>query len=872
MEINFNLRRRHLLLAASFFVSLLISAFIYKYQIHTLDNYNYFIFGDTLFSTKNKQADLSVFYYLVFIYIALFLVTYRFVNDEDLAALSVSIDSRRVFGSLSKFPLLILKLLISIVCFYFSYRVINIIYSISEWNLLAIGLVALSALYLMKKKSLSFLSLSQLMLAFSPIFMTNEVQHYRGNDILFPDSVWLYIYVWGICLTLLIASVKNAKKNQAILICSIFFILLLSVGDLARIYVPDEYHIGEMFTPYHQLFQIGQQSYVDYVPTKGWSHMVSGWFNHVFFDGTYLNYVISHRILKLLFITVLLLVSSCFIPNIYFLFISATSAFHTGDQYYPVLIGLFILSSMFAWRNYYRFLLLYAAFSFGYFIYYDAFGVAFGLSLFPLVLIVLHKIYKENQRPDNIHLLVFVFILCVAIYNYEYIYNSLLYCLDSARFNLFYWGNYGGVSKLVRSNYWVLVHLCWLYIVVVHYRKLTNNDKVWLSFLLIFPILVLSYMEGRADGSFVRARDFSAFYSIVSACLILYRYSKLEYRHKAFMLFISVLFLLAYHKFYLRYIPPHALENYKTIQLNPNFVFVDNSEIPLLGRGFIGSNNYKELKAEYQLIKKLGSDETFLIVDPYISQSARYSIFDKKIPTISHSVLNIPSLQSQLTELEKVKSSHVKIVRVSEGLLRYQLFYKYFLNGNYSLATYAGRKYLIENDLYHQLISEGMVQEAHLTDLPLIMYDISYLPVKWGSAVKNEKISHRIHSQTTPVKVERASKAEDNRYLLDNNGRFTFAQTQAEINQADFLLIDLSLEGKKECRVKLLWSDNPDGQFDNQRSIKFMVRSGINVVPLSNNYLWFKSNPIRKTELRVNFCSESTIRFNALDFAFYGKK
>ncbi|WP_415846513.1 hypothetical protein, partial [Vibrio aerogenes] len=589
-----------------------------------------------------------------------------------------------------------------------------------------------------------------------------------------------------------------------------------------------------------------------------------------FFDGTYLNYVVSHRILSLLFITVLLLVSGYFIPNIYILFMATCSAFHTGDQYYPVLIGLFILSSMFAWRNYYHFLLLYISFSFAYFIYYDAFGMAFGISLLPLALVSIYEIYDKKIKPGSLHIVLFFLVISIALYNYDYIYNSVIYCLDSAKFNLFYWGNYGSGSKLIRSNYWVIAHLCWLYIAVVHYRKLSNNDKVWITFLLIFPIVILSYMEGRADGNFVRARDFSAFYSIVSICLILYRHSKLEYRHKAFMLLISMVFLLAYHKFYLRFIPPHALESYKNIQLNPNFLFVDSSEIPLLGRGFIGPANYKELKSEYQLIKKLGDDETFLIVDPYISQSARYSIFNKKIPTISHSVLNISSMKEQLRELEKIKSSNVKLVRVSEGLLRYQLFYKYFLNGDYSLAAYAGRKYLIENNLYHQLIQEGMVQKANLSELPLIMHDISYLPVKWGSAVQNENISRLIHTETKPVKVVRASQSGDNHYLLDDNGRFTFAQTQAGITQADFLFIDLSLEGKKECDLKLLWSDTTDGSFDNHRSIKFKARSGINVIPLSNNYLWFQADQIRKTEVRVNFCPGATMKFNALDFAFYG--
>jgi hypothetical protein len=292
-----------------------------------------------------------------------------------------------------------------------------------------------------------------------------------------------------------------------------------------------------------------------------------------------------------------------------------------------------------------------------------------------------------------------------------------------------------------------------------------------------------------------------------------------------------------------------------TYYFNENYTFIKNSKIPNLKNGIIDKNTLEELEKEYYLFDIiLDHNETFLLIDDYTTQSARYFLYNKKIPTKSHSILNVTNIESQIQELENFKQDNVKIVRISNGLMRYYIFYDYFINGvhnnKYVYTIYNEKEYLIESekfDQYKDII--GLIE----LEMPLLSkLEFGFLPIKWGKKLEplenlvEEKININIIS-SNQVDVK------GNKIIIQNTyDPFIVIALEDEINgnNVDYVRMNIESTNRTFFRGNIYWK-NKSISFNENDKVGFNLSSGNIIVPIGMNLNWKLTNNI--THIRIDF-------------------
>lgn len=312
-------------------------------------------------------------------------------------------------------------------------------------------------------------------------------------------------------------------------------------------------------------------------------------------------------------------------------------------------------------------------------------------------------------------------------------------------------------------------------------------------------------------------------------------------------------------------------DRFKSITINStSSEFVKNSDIPNLGQGFIEKSRLLDLQKEYQLINILNTDENFLIIDPYVSQSARYSIFDKKVPTKSHSVLNISSLNSQSDELKKLKESNVKIIRITEGINRYHIFHRYIFSLDFIPINYNNKYFLISKDVIDRIHKnlEFSINENILERFSVKNFDL--LPIKWGSAfTKESKYLEILNTKLDVISTNDVTSINTNSYKLGDKDPFVVYEFRENYSLPTSDMITIELEGikKDKCLAQLFWRSNEN--FSEKNSIKFQISNGYNVVPIGMNLDWKETSNLKNIRLDIDNCNNETIEIKKLLFVNY---
>lgn len=313
-------------------------------------------------------------------------------------------------------------------------------------------------------------------------------------------------------------------------------------------------------------------------------------------------------------------------------------------------------------------------------------------------------------------------------------------------------------------------------------------------------------------------------------------------------------------------------DRFKTITINSTAnEFVKNSNIPNLGQGFIEKSRLLDLQKEYQLINILNTDENFLIIDPYVSQSARYSIFDKKVPTKSHSVLNISSLNSQSDELKKLKESNVKIIRITQGINRYHIFHKYIFSLDFIPILYNNKDFLVSKDIIDRIPEnlEFSINENLLEKFSTKNFDL--LPIKWGSAfTKESKHLEILNKKLDVISTNDVTAINKDSYKLGAKDPFVvyeFKENDSLPTASDMITIEIEGIKKDKCSAQLFWRSNEN--FSEKNSIRFQISNGYNVVPIGMNLDWKETSNLKNIRLDIDNCSDETIEIKKLLFVNY---
>jgi len=851
----------HLVIAL--LLSLLLTVIYYKANIGNIDSYEQFIYGDTINQSYSKLTD----YRFLPIFFGLFILSFIVFDKLKLIQNCVhkyshvketlqSIKENKIVNFIFDFFLVLI----------FSYLSSKVLFSIigGEYyssfnrNVFIISIMVIS-LPLKKRAPLA----SQLFFSFSPLVYLNESYIFNGDIIHFPPSDELSYLIYFLSLITLVISVINViKNNSKINFSFLVFVCVVLIGEGSRVYSLDEYHLGEIFTNFHQSITLNQSYYSEYIPTKGFMHTFVGFLNSTFYNADYTTIILSITLSSLIMSILLLGFLSFFYSNIVILILLFLGLPLVGD-YAPILIGVCILTSNRVMNNSYNFLIISLIFTFAYFVYYNAFSAVFGLVIFPVLIYHLKEIFTHKYRPQKLHIILLIIGIFTFISCFDYITSSLNYILSNSSSNLLYWGNPGSLKRLLGSNIWVLIPIALFFLFYTKDLVINKGNILWICFFVIFPFAILHYMEGRADGRFSRALGFSAFCVPMLFAFIKSRSAELnKFSKLVFSVIFIVLFLFTSNTAFIKAL---NIENFYHIfsvkHIGSNHILIEKDEIPNLGDGFIEKGRYQDLINEYSLISKLSNDETFLIIDEYTTQSARYSIFNKLIPTLSHSMLNVSSLKSQSNELIKVKKSNVKIIRVSNGIKRYHLFFNYLNSLNFTLISFKGRDYLVAPELLSKLENEldfiikGSFEQQYSTN------DFGLLPIKWGSA---------LHNQLPNLKNIRIDETFSNsngistsNYINGNNPWLTYdINSSLKPLSVDLINLNFSINKGTICDSQLFWDDG--NGVNEAKSMRFKIANGDNVIPMHMNFNWRDSGAILKIRVYINNCNKKEVSLNKI--------
>lgn len=853
----------------TFLVSVMITYIYWKMNYQVLDTYNSFIYGDTINGLNNKKIDIQLLPIFAILFIVVFAILEKFnIFSKILDFLSSIKEQNSDFSYISLF----LKVVLAVT---FSYISVKLFISIEILDITRRRYIYLASLIIFlvsiafKKR---FLLVSQLLFSLSPLLFLTESYIYNNEKLSFEFNNSYIYFIYSLVIILFVSSIKEIIKNKGYILSSTtVLVITLSLGAITRIYALDEYHIGELFTPFHQLFILGQSAYSEFIPTKGFMHVAIGFLNNLFFDGGYITITSASKIFALMLGIFLVLFLKYFYSKekilLFFLLLMPIS-----EHYYPILIGLILLSNEKIIKNPINFIIAYSFFSLIYFFYYNAFAIAFAISVLPLFLYYSYYVIKHKLKINVLqYSLIFIFVALLIYFN-ELIYYSIKYSLDNSSSNLFYWGNYGSYEKFLTSNLWIFPWIVLTAYLYRNFKKITNDKLLWILFLIIFPFVILSYLEGRADGSFARALGFSYYYSFL---LFVYVVTFYKQESKIFVLLIFTTLLLPFiFNSKIPYLNLKSIINFDrfsaiTINSTAN-EFIKNSNIPNLGQGFINKSRLLDLQKEYQLINILNTNENFLIIDPYVSQSARYSIFDKMVPTKSHSVLNISSLNSQSDELKKIKESNVKMIRITQGINRYHIFHKYIFSLDFIAITYNNKDFLISKDVIDRIPEnlEFSINENILEQFSVKNFDL--LPIKWGSAfTKESKYLEILNTKLDVISTNDVEPIDVNSYKLGSKDPFVVYEFKENYSLPTSDMITIELEGikKDKCLAQLFWRSHEN--FSEKNSIKFQIANGYNVVPIGMNLDWKKTTNLKNIRLDIDNCSDEIIEIKKLLFTNY---
>lgn len=134
----------------------------------------------------------------------------------------------------------------------------------------------------------------------APLFLFATFQlSYRYNDATesFGPSERGWILLSAAIAALMALSARHLMQNPN---TAIAWPTFFSLGAVAAYVLPawsplhlDDFHLGELFTAWHQIADKGARPYVDFIPVQGTLGMLTGIWNHWIYDGKLGNYLIA---------------------------------------------------------------------------------------------------------------------------------------------------------------------------------------------------------------------------------------------------------------------------------------------------------------------------------------------------------------------------------------------------------------------------------------------------------------------------------------------------------------------------------------------------------------------------------------------------
>lgn len=652
----------------------------------------------------------------------------------------------------------------------------------------------------------------------------------------------------------------------------------------------DDFHLGEMLLPWHQVMQQGMKPYTDFVPVQGLIGLSIGAINNIFYHGTIATFTVATVILNCLCcISITLLTASILGPTTALLL--APLALPSLDRFYLTTVIFLILAHPYLLQ---RLRLWFATASvlgaIGFF-WNAPSTIAFTAASSPmcaLFLIDTLRSKKDSAAKVMFHLfwpaavillLASLFLPLYGVFTFVWengyintvqhaskffetweINPSFPQYFSSRHANRIAW-------ELIRVGGWVLGS-CLLYVMVVAAFQKHKSPAAYGFYLLalggiLFSLILFPYSMGRIDPPLFLSRP-----GVVSMMVLSF--------------FIPVTFLYAHRYLNLAPVPsliigfmaglPIGVRGYTFTALleipstqvaaSSDFALIDGNDvgIPLFGHGYAPRGKLAELASFKQALDRvLRQGETYADLT---NHSVYYALLNLPNPYLYPSA-NAVGSRIQKRILDKYESlppsvvfvyPMIEIDRASQSLRNYLLF-RWFMKHKYHLVSFDNFGFLLSP---HQFEKSGLPEASEKEWVRVFSRSsLSGLPRAWGRSFNS--LRHLVSDKEIPIHISEThniTKEKEGWLTIAGNEPFLSLSLQEPIqgDNFDYLLIRLERLkiGIKKPQLSLsLLNDSPEKPLT---EFTFWGYPDTLIIPVSSSPEWFRR---QTTGFKLSFGKEN---------------
>ncbi len=854
----------------------------------------FLMFGQSLRMSSTKYllllayslVTLSVFTILILKY----LFNHKYIKPEDTLNTGIKLILIPVFLGLSEFGLN--TFLTRTGLFDYKFGVLTLIF----------GLIYL-VFSIIKRRTADFISwlnfgvfIGQLSIPF--LFFTLFTPPIRLTDgtlTLFSSQPVLLIIILCLLLISIIDITKRYKKEEkrsdsTLHIISPWALVAVLILLQARpIQWPgialDEYHWGEMYSPWWLLEKFNYLPFVDFNPARGLVNYVPGFLTWSFYDNTFASQNLIYNQFTALYVFFAFFAFRIVVGDfIAFLMVSSLSNF-TGAPTGGLIItvaSLAIIYKSILGKNYVKSFWIWVGLSIFSSLFYIAEGTLFVIGTLPLALWLLYKSFNQNKKQFLISVGVFSLaatIVILATNIGKILLGAVRYLIEQASINEVAHGialkfPLSDINQAVTSGYlWQIIRFSWILLIIPIFilliRNQLTNNKIENQFILIALLISSIYIIPRAAGridpvAFSRPALTSIGLIICGLPLVTLTNIRKSSLLLVFPLLFSFIFGLLGNQ-------ESQLQNARKIPGQiiaepPNTVNGASLGFPAIGNAITIDQNQLKRQIELKTVldQILDPNETFFDAT---NHSVDYGFQGRPSPVSDIAPYNAPSPVQQKRIVEQLEEKQVPVALIqAENILhdggslslRNYTICAYLLKEYIPFVDDFGRIWMVRSGQEDRLRGTNYrvgneMEQIELLSQAFWQKNLAGIPSAWGNSISSlsDELSDG-QNVFSKAKILETNDLElvykESWQVVGENASISFELPQSV--DGDLLFIEFNHE-VKNGNFQIFWTDENNPNFDEENSFIFSGLSGKYLIPLSAAPSWAKSNHI--TMIRIDF-------------------
>ena len=741
----------------------------------------------------------------------------------------------------------------------------------------------------------------------------------EGNALIIGYS--LSPIAWALIVSCVLAAYidlfKCIKASKAIIdkplayvswICALGIILFLKTIPVGVPSIsPDDYHFGEMLTPWWSWARHNMIPFWDYAPARGLINYFPGAVASFFLNGTVASF---SAVWPFLYLLILLIAFPVFTksmgkgPTIIALLLAP---YVNGLSEIDILVTAFIcvLCQQYSIKRPHVWIGYYITLSLTILLYAPGQGALAIMAVSPLACFMLYRLLLEQGVRQIIPLLILLMaILLMSIFSPlgKMIFGAIRYGVEQSSVNSIANGVSWSESfakaesnpwlfEIMRAS-WILVALWAGAIIIKTYQEGLASVKS-VQFIYSVPIFIITILfiiraAGRIDIGPSRLGLASIWSLSLLLPLLLFSIKNGKHNGKSIFLWVSIAGLVySYfggsfennpYKFYADRINPIIVSDTTLKSLNDA-----DARFASIGRAITDPIHLESLEEIRKVLDKvLSSEETYLDLT---GRGAHYFYLSRRQPIESGAIYNLVTEAQQLRAIRSLNTLRPPAILIEanniyhdggSASLRAYLLYRYLLlNLDYRVVQIGKYIWLIREDRINNLAELEVKSISLVNDSPdnLInnifrVADLRLIPASWGRSFSSlSQTFHLINNITDSKLVTINSITRTGNGSFQPSGedpflRFDIQGLHIDGEDAGLLSFDFKCEiNGSDPIIEVYWANEMFRENELMVS-RFLGKDGVLIVPLDATPAWLLARKLKSIRIDIadkNSCKTFTI-------------